>query len=108
MPQKLKHLKEVPIERFLEGQLCQVRPTEVRPFSWWGYYLIILSVVTSVVMGILICHKWGDTIAVCLPDARMKSGNQGARTSVRYSSDPGQEMAEPPNPVECESHTGYK
>ena len=105
LPQKLKHLKEVPVVQFLESQLGQVRPMEVRPFSWWGYCLIILGILTSVVMGILIYHKWGDTIAGCLPNASMKSGNRGARASVRYSSDPSQEMAEPPSPEECKSHT---
>ena len=105
LPQKLKHFKEVPVEQFLEGQLGQVRPMEVRPFSWCGYCLITLGIVTSVVMGILIYHKWDDTIAGCLPDARKKSGDRGARASVRYSSDPGQDMAEPPSPEECRSHT---
>ena len=59
-------------------------------------------------MGILIYHKWDDTIAGCLPDARMKSGNRGERASIRYSSDPGQETAEPPIMAECKSHTRYK
>ena len=59
-------------------------------------------------MSILIYHKCGDTIAGCLPDARMKNGNRGTRASVRNSSDPGQEMAEPPSPEECKSHTRYK
>ena len=101
LPQKLKHLKEVPVEQFLEGQLGQVRPVDVKPFTWWAYCLITSGIVASVVMGILIYNKWGDTIAGCLPDARMKSGNRGARASVRYSSDPGQEMVEPPSPEEC-------
>ena len=104
LPQKLKHLKEVPVEQSLESQLGQVRPMEVRPFSWWGYCLITLGIVTSVVMGILIYHKWGDTIAGCLPDARMRSGNRGARAGFRYSSDPGQQMAEPSISEECKSH----
>ena len=77
LPQKRRHLKEVPVEQFLESQLGQVRPIEVRPFSWWGYCLITLGIVTSVIMGILIYHKWGDTIAGCLPDARMKSVIEG-------------------------------
>ena len=38
---------------------------EARPFSWWGYCLITLGIVTSAVMGILIYHKWGDTTAGC-------------------------------------------
>ena len=59
-------------------------------------------------MDILIYHKCGDTIAGCLPDARMKSGNRGARASVRYSSDPCQEMEELPSPEEYKSHTRYK
>ena len=103
LPQKLKHLKEVLVEQFLEGQLV-----EVRPFSWWGYCLITLGIVTSVVMGILIYHKWGDTVAGCLLDALMKSGNRGARARVWYSSDPCQEMAEPPSPEGCKSYSRYK
>ena len=38
----------------------------------------------------------------------MKSSSQGTRASVRYTSDPGQEMAEPPSPEECKSHTRNK
>ena len=93
LPQKLKHLKEIPIEQFFEGmnQLGQVRPMEVRPFPWWGYCLTALGIVTSVFMGILIYNKWGNTIAGWLPAVRMKSGSRGTRADVLYSSSPDQD-----------------
>ncbi|MCG7882404.1 MAG: methyl-accepting chemotaxis protein [Candidatus Thiodiazotropha endolucinida] len=96
LPQKLKHLKEIPVDQLLEGmnQVGQVRPLKIQPFPWWGYGLIILGSVTSVIMGILIYHKWGNAIAGCLPAACRESGSRGARAGVLYSGDPGQEMAE--------------
>ena len=62
LPQKLKRLKEVPLEQFFEGlsNLGHIRPAVNEPFPWWGYCLIIFGIVTLVSMSILVYCKWGN------------------------------------------------
>ena len=90
LPQKLKDLKEVPLDQFFEGlsNLGHIRPAVNKPFPWWGYCLITFGIVTLVSMSILVYCKWGRVLAGCLPTARGNGGGRGARASCLYRSDP--------------------
>ena len=59
LPQKLKHLKEVPLEQLFDGlsNLGHIRPAVNNPFPWWGYCLIIFGIVPLVSMSILVYCK---------------------------------------------------